>query len=63
MCVVISMEEGKWRINYYNSLNTNQTRSRGVHKDKLQRSILQVVLSYLQEKYVELNKDKAWSND
>ncbi len=29
----------------------------------MQRSILQVVLAYLQEKHVELNKDKAWSND
>ena len=57
------MEERKKRINYYDSLNTNQTRSKGVHKDKLRISILQVVMSYLQAKHVKLNKDKAWSDD
>jgi Ulp1 family protease len=63
MCVVITTVEGKRRIDYNNSLKANQTRSQGVHKYKLQISILQVVLSYLQAKHVELNKDKAWSND
>jgi hypothetical protein len=62
-CVVIIMEEGKRRIDYYDSLKANQTRLEGVYKYKLQISILQVVLSYLQAKHVKLNKDKAWSND
>jgi Ulp1 family protease len=57
------MEERKRKIDYYDSLNANQTRSKGVHKYKLQISIMQVVLSYLQVKHVKLNKDKAWLDD
>jgi histone-lysine N-methyltransferase SETD2 len=57
------MEEGKRRIDYYDSLNANQTRSMGNNKYKLNTSIMKVVLSYLQMKHFELKKDKAWSSD
>ena len=62
-CVVVTMEEGKKRIDYYDSLKLNKTRSKGFHKEGFQISILKVVLSYLQMKQVELNKDKSWSSD
>jgi len=57
------MEEGKRRINYYDSIKANQTRSKGVHKKNLVTSIMEVILSYLQMKHLELKKDKAWSSD
>jgi Ulp1 family protease len=63
MCLVISMEEQTRRIDYYDSLNANQTKSRGENKDKLKRSILQAVLRYLQEKHVKLNKDGDFFNE
>jgi hypothetical protein len=45
-CAVISMKER--RIKYYNSLVSDQTRTRGSIGESLQKSILQVVLKYLE---------------
>jgi Ulp1 family protease len=52
MCVVISIEEKK--IDNFNSLIVNQTRLGCVHKEELQKSIMQAVLSYLQQKHLKV---------
>jgi Ulp1 family protease len=61
--VLLSPQKKGRTIDYYNSLNPNQTRSRGENKDELKRSILQIVLRYLQKKDVKLNKDGNFFNE
>jgi hypothetical protein len=59
-CVVILMEEKS--INYYNSIPADQTRLRGKHKEEFERSILEVMLTYLKDMHNNFNKPGKFSS-